>query len=421
MLGRRNFIALSAGMAAWAGFDRGWSAEPGLAFYASTGPDLTLYTLDVEGASLTPRATVRLPANVQYAWPHPSRKYLYVVASNGQPAGGPTGAAGRDANHYACAYRVDPASGALTPHGEPRRLPVRPLHVSVDRTGRFLLVAYNHPSGATVHHIAADGTIGAMVSQPKGLDFGIFAHQIRTTPSNRTAILVTRGNNAMPDHPEDPGAIKIFSFDEGRLANLASIAPGNGLGFGPRHLDFHPTAPFVYVSLERENALYVYGLAPNGILTRDPLFRRATLTDPGTVHPGQGAGPIHVHPNGRFVYQTNRGSGRTAFEGRKVWNGGENSVVVWSIDEKTGAPTAIQHIDTHGFEPRTFTIDPAGRVLLVANITPMPVRRGEAVVNESAGLSVYRIGDDGKLSFVRKYDVDTRDGTLFWCGLLTMA
>ena len=104
------------------------------------------------------------------------------------------------------------------------------------------------------------------------------------TPSNRAVLLVTRGNDARPGKPEDPGAIKTFAFDNGVLTNLASIAPGNGLGFGPRHLDFHPTKPWVFVSIERQNKLCVYGLNSGTGLDRDPMFVKETLSDQTQRH-----------------------------------------------------------------------------------------------------------------------------------------
>ena len=86
------------------------------------------------------------------------------------------------------------------------------------------------------------------------------------------------------------------------LTNLASIAPGDGLGFGPRHLDFHPTQPWVYVSIERQNKLYVYKLDADGTLGRDPLFvKEHAGRSRATSSRRRGAAPIHVHPNGRFV------------------------------------------------------------------------------------------------------------------------
>ncbi len=380
--------------------------------YASIGPELTLFDIDVAGAALHRQGTVTLPANVQYAWPHPSSNHLYVASSNG----GPGGLAGD--THLAVAFRIDQASGALAPHGEPRRLPSRPIHDSVDHTGGYLLTAYNAPSNVTVHRIERDGTIGALVRQPHAIDAGIYAHQVRTTPSGRTAILVARGNNASGDRPEDPGALKVYRFEDGVLTNLASIAPGTGHGFGPRHLDFHPRRPWVYVSIERQNQLHVYALEPEGVLA--PLFVRQTLADPGNVRPSQGAGPIHVHPSGRFVYLTNRNGGLVELAGRRVSNGGENNVAVFAIDQDTGEPTLIQTVDGRGDHLRTFTIDPSGRLLVAATIGPLPVRDGDGIATLPAGLFVYRIGADGKLDLVRKYDVETAGRMQFWSGMVTL-
>jgi 6-phosphogluconolactonase len=421
MLNRRSFASLLAGTAALRGAAVN-AAGATLPFYASAGQELTLYDLDVAAASLTRRGSVTLPANVQYAWPHPNRKFLYVIASNGQPPSGPNGAAGADKNHYAIAYKVGP-DGALTQHGKPALLPVRPLHASVDNTGSHLLIAYNIPAMVTVHRLNADGTIGDEVKQTGNPGFGIYAHQVRPTPSGRTVTVCSRGNDATATKPEDPGHIEVFGFADGQLTNLQSIAPGDGHGFGPRHLDFHPNGRFAYVSLERENALFVYAMDGNGKLSGDPLFKRSALTDPDgkAKHPGQGVGPIHVHPNGRFVYQTNRGSGTMDFDGRKVWNGGENGMVVYAVNPGSGEPTLIQRIDAQGFELRTFTIDPGGKVLIAASTTALLVREEDAVRTVSAGLTLFRIGDDGKLSFVRKVNIDTSKGTQFWCGLLSMA
>jgi 6-phosphogluconolactonase len=412
MIDRRTFTTLVAGAVAAPGLAWTQELKGKTVYYASIGPALTLYDLD--GDTLVKRSTVAVPANIQYAWPHPSRKFLYIVSSNGGPA-----VAGD--KHYANALRIDPSTGALTLHGEPQMLPSRPIHTSVDQAGQYLLIAYNDPSSLTVHRLKDDGTIGERVNQPNKLETGIYAHQIRAVPANDMVILITRGNNPESGKPEDPGGIKTFSFKNGILTQLASIAPGNGLGFGPRHLDFHPTKPWVFVSIERQNKLYVYKLDQTTGLTRDPLFVKDTLLDPKTKFT-QGAGPIHVHPNGRFVYQTNRASSVTDFEGQKVFAGGENSMVVWSIDQETGEPTRIQNIDGHGVQLRTFGIDPGGHLLVAASVVPIKVREGAGVGTLSAGLSVYRVGTDGKLDFARKYDVDaTNQSQQFWSGMVTLA
>jgi len=379
-----------------------------LALYASAGPGLTHYELDAVAATLTTRSSVTLPQDVQYAWPHPSRRVLYVAWSDG---------ADRH-DHGVTAFSIDSASGALRRHSEPVRLPARPIHLSVDMTGTHLLIAYNLPSSATVHRLAPDGTIGVQVAAPARLDAGVYAHQVRVDPSNQFAILVTRGNGPAAGKPEDPGALKVFGYDNGTLTNRASVAPGGGFDFQPRHLDFHPSKPWVFVSLERQNRLQVYRKLPDGILSA-PLFTKDSVTAPEHVVTAQAAGTVHVHPNGRFVYQANRANGTTAFQGKNVFAGGENSIAVYAIDQDTGEPTLIQNIDTRGMRPRTFALDPAGRVLVAANQEPFLVREGALVRTVPASLAVFRVGADGKLDFVRTYDVAaSKSRNMLWMGIV---
>jgi 6-phosphogluconolactonase len=416
MVDRRTFTTLLVGGIAAPKASFAQNSKTRNVFYASAGSELTLYSVDVDEAALVKRDTVVAPANIQYAWPHPSKAYLYVVSSNG--GSGSAGIVGD--THLANAFKIDPATGALTPHGAQLTLPSRPIHASVDMSGEYLLIAYNNPSGLTVHRINKDGTLGERVEQPKALDTGKYAHQIRAMPDNRQVIMVTRGNNAPGDNPVNPGSIKTFSFSNGVLTNLAAIQPGDGMQFGPRHLDFHPTQPWVYVSIESQNTLHVYKLDSETGIAREPLFIKQTLGDPVSKLQ-QAAGPIHVHPNGRFVYLTNRAFWFTDFEGKKVFAGGENSVAVFAVDQATGEPTLIQNADGHANYLRTFGIDPAGLVLITASVWPMPVREGKEITTVPAAISMFRIGDDGKLEFVRKYDVDaSAQKQQFWAGMVTL-
>jgi len=382
--------------------------HPKTMYYASVGPLLKMFKVDVDGAQLRERGAVTLPANVQYAWPHPSRRCVYVVSSNGGP-----GVPGD--KHFANALAIDPATGDLRPHGDAAALPSRPIHASLDRSGGYLLTAYNDPSGLTVHRVGSDGTIGGRVAQQPDLDTGIYAHQILATPSNRCVALVTRGNNSTASKPEDPGAIKTFAFEDGRLRNLASIAPGKGFGFGPRHLDFHPTKPWVFVSIERQNKLYVYELNETTGLSREPIFIKETLSDPKTPA-SQGAGAIHVLANGKFVYLTNRTF--PAREGsREVSLGGEDNLVVYALDQSSGEPKPIQHIDGRGVQLRTFGIDASWRLLVAASIMPMLRSDG---MTEPAGMTVFRIAEDGTLALARKYDVEVGTSQQFWSGMIAL-
>jgi hypothetical protein len=155
-------------------------------------------------------------------------------------------------------------------------------------------------------------------------------------------------------------------------------------------------------------------------LSPAPLFVKDLLAEPGNVRPRQLGGTVHVHPNGRYVYGINRSDHRVSFEGKQVYGGGENSLVVFAIDQATGEPTLIQHVDTQGFHPRTFHIDPSGRMLVAAHIMAMPVRDGSNVVTVPANMSVFRIGDDGKLGYLRKYDVDVGKAAMWWMGMVPL-
>ena len=111
------------------------------------------------------------------------------------------------------------------------------------------------------------------------------------------------------------------------LTNEVSIAPNGGKEFGPRHLDFHPTKPWMYVSIETQNKMYMYRIEKDGINPEIP-YRSETLAEPNNIRARQAAGTVHVHPNGRFVYGANRAEATTEFQGKQVFKGGENSIVV---------------------------------------------------------------------------------------------
>lgn len=379
------------------------------ALYVSVGRELSHYDVLGDAAALQRRSAVTLPFNVQYVWPHPTAPFLYAACSNGAP-----GMSGD--SHAVVALRID-GSGDLGMHGAPVALPSRPIHITLDRTGRHALVAYNHPSSLTVHRIETDGSIGAQVAQREPLDTGIYAHQVKVAPSDATVIVVARGNDAKGSMPEDPGALKVFAYRDGQLTPVASVAPGAGYGFGPRHIDFHPSKPWVYASLERQNTLQMYRLQ-GGSLEPMPAYTKETLADTAGMRPRQRPGTIHVHPNGRFVYVANRASGTTMSAGRPVFVGGENNIAVYALDPQSGEPTAIQHADTRGLVPRTFALDRTGRILVAANSVPILVQQGGSVTNVSPSLAVFRVGEDGRLDYVQKYDIDVGEETMFWMGIV---
>jgi 6-phosphogluconolactonase len=365
--------------------------------YASAGSELTTYGLDVDKVALTKRETIKLPGFVTEATLHPSKEIIYIVWQTGgfQIHAGPH-------EHGMSAFRIDPATGALTPHGPSVSLGKSPGYISAvvtDIPGRYVLAADSDPTRIIVHRLMANGTIGEEIVSPGKLDYGIHAHQIRMDPSNQTVVLPCRGDSYTGT--ELPGSVKLFAFKDGILTDRQSIMPGGGVHFNPRHMDFHPSGKWDYVTLEDQNKMLVYERMKDGSLGKQ-LYAKDTLSEPGKVRPGQIAGTVHVHPNGRFVYVANRPGGTTV-DGKRV-SVGENTIAVFSIDQKTGEPTLIQNMDTRGTSAaRTLALDPTSRVLVAA----------------TASLSAFRIGADGKLEFVRKYDGPST-GSIFWMGIIPL-
>jgi len=381
------------------------------ALYAAVGPDLVHYDADVEAGTLTHRDTLHTPyPYLKFGWADPARRFLYVASTNA-----PMAEPGDDFN--LSAYRIDPDTGALSPHGAAKPLPASATHLTLDAQGRHALAVFRKGM-ISVNHIAADGTVGEAVTQPEALYGGVFSHQIRVAPSNDLAIVVARGNRATRNKPEEPGSLSVFNYRDGVLSEKARVAPGGGYGFGPRNLDFHPSQPWVYVCLELQSRIHVYKLE-QGTLSPQPAFIKDTLGKPGWVSSHQIAGQLHVHPSGRFVYIANRAAGEINFEGRPFFAGGTNDMAVFSINQETGEPTLIQNEDTRGIYPFSFCIDPTGRMLVVGNSQAFEVRDTAATTTTiPASLATFRIGDDGQLTFVAKYDVAPKgEEMLIWTGL----
>ena len=386
--------------------------------YSALGREMEFYALDLEAAQLERIGSHRMDAIIQYAWPNRARTILYVATSDAGPM-----CKIKLPNHFVRAFHIRP-SGALEPFGPPVALRHRPLHLTLDVAGEHLLLCYNDPPGLTVHRIERDGSIGAEVPQPP-LDLGVTPHQVRVTPIGNIAIVP-----ACAHHPagEPAGALGLFSYRDGVLSKRGTIeADGadaaawkgvrNGAhGFAARHVDFHPTAPWMYLCVEAQGQIRLYDYDRQGVAAR-ARFTKSTLEGAPLGRSRQMASAIHVHPSGRFVYVTNRAWDTEEFRGHPVFVGGVNDIAAFAIDPRTGEPTLIQHMETQGIFPRTFGIDPSGRILVVGNQEPFFVRAGDDVRRVLPSLAVYRIGEDGRLTFVRRHDHPDNGQVCFWVGV----
>lgn len=166
----------------------------------------------------------------------------------------------------------------------------------------------------------------------------------------------------------DLGVDRIFSYelaDDGTLTrhSEAALPPGSG----PRHLALHPDAPLLLVVNELANTVTAFRYQADGSM--EPLASIATIPEDfaGQSH----AADLHLSPDGRFAYASNRG---------------HDSVAVMAVDAATGALQLVEHVSSGGSTPRNFAITPSGRHLLVAN------QNGDSIV------ILARDADSGRLT-----------------------
>jgi 6-phosphogluconolactonase len=143
----------------------------------------------------------------------------------------------------------------------------------------------------------------------------------------------------------------IYQLDQakGQLTHAPSVGATLPAGAGPRHFDFHPNGRLVYCINELGSTLTTFSYdAGQGQLTE--LQTISTL--PADFTANNSCADIHVHPNGKFLYGSNRG---------------HDSIALFSIEKGSGIPTLIGHTPSGGRTPRNFAIDPTGTLMLVAN------------------------------------------------------
>jgi hypothetical protein len=107
--------------------------------------------------------------------------------------------------------------------------------------------------------------------------------------------------------------------------------------------------------------------------------------------------------------------------GKLVFDAGESNIAVFAINQETGEPAPVQHADIRAAHPRTFGLDTDGRMLVAGSLAPTARREEGKIVDLPAGLTVFRMGADGKLAFARKYDIDVGLFTQWWTGMIPLA
>lgn len=308
-------------------FIGGYSRDEG--WVNGTAEGVYKVSIEVDG-NLSIEETVAEIINPSFITLSPDQKNLYAVSELGR-SNEPTG--------FVHAFTVN-EDLSLTFIAKYPTNAKSPAHVSVDQTGKFVFAANYQGGVVMVYERNVDGSLNAV----QQLDFpgsNPHTHMVKVSPDNNFLFIPDLGND------------KIWSFQINHEAkNVAKTSQEFGStasGAGPRHMDFHPTKNIAYVINELNSTVSVFDYDPeSGTLTENQVIN----TLPDSFSDWNSTADIHVHPNGKFLYASNRG---------------HNSIVSYSINESNGELSFLSHTPTEGSIPRNFAITPAGDTLYVAN------------------------------------------------------
>ena len=315
---------------------------------------------DAQTGSLTTPELAAEIKNPTFLALHPNNHFLFAVSEIENFAGTHSGGVS--------AYKFDKASGKLFLLNEQPSGGKGPCHLSVDATGKCLLVANYADGTIATLPIHADGILGpaTTVIQHHGSSInpqrqsGPHAHFISTDPANRFAFCCDLGLDK----------VLIYQLDPSRASLVANEPPSVFVkaGAGPRHLAFHPSGRFAWVLNEMSSTLTTFSYARN----RGSLTDVQTLSTLPDTFKGQNSGAeVLIHPSGKFVYSSNRG---------------HDSIAIFRVDSRSGKLSSLGYEPTNGKTPRHFALAPDGRWLLAEN-------------QDSDTITVFRVNaESGKLA-----------------------
>lgn len=280
-------------------------------------------------------------ANPNFVAIHPNGKFLYAVANimaNGKSQGG------------VIAYAIDGKTGALTKLNEQASGGAGPCHVNVDRAGKNVLIACYSGGSVNAFPIGDDGKLkeatGFVQHKGSGGDpkrqAGPHAHSINLSKDNRFAIVADLGLDQL--------LVYKLDADKGTLTPNDPPFTKTAPAAGPRHFAFAPAGNLAFVINEMDSTLSSLSYDPQ----KGTFKTLATVSTLPKDYKGTGnsTAEVVVHPNGKFVYGSNRG---------------HNSIAAFKYDEKTGDMSPIGHATQDINTPRNFNIDPTGQYALVGS------------------------------------------------------
>ena len=305
----------------------------------SDAKGISVFRMDEASGALTHVQTVPDLISPSFVALHPQRPFLYTVERQWTHAVKDEGAI--------TAFAVDPADGTLSALNKQRSGGTSPAYVSVHPSGRFAFTAHYGSGHVASFPLGSDGALGAAASvvQHHGRSThprqeGPHAHSIMPDPSGRFVLACDLGlDRVMIYRLDDAGKLVP---NEIPFAQVSSSA-------GPRHPAFYPSGRFLYVINEIDSTISVFAYdAERGVA----LIQQTISSLPADFRGPNGTSQVLVHPNGKFVYGSNRG---------------HDSIAIFTVDQETGKLALIGHQPSGGKTPRNFNIDPTGTFLLAGN------------------------------------------------------
>lgn len=311
-----------------------------LGTYTRTGTSKGIYAvrLDRETGALSEPEIAAEAIDPAWITLSPNKKFLYAVHAS--PA-------------QAIGFKVDGTSGKLTPlspNTSGGTTPVQatanpPSHLAVDASGRVLVAANYRDGFVASMPLLADGTVGeAKIIRHEGRSAHPIrqdkshAHSVTLSPDNRFVIVADLGLDRVFSYALDPASASLSAANPPYVSVVA--------GAGPRHFKFSPDGKHAYVINELNNTVTAFDYdARLGALKA----RKSVSTLPASFKGQNTSAEVRVHPNGKFLYGSNRG---------------DDTIALFSIHPATGELTFIEAVKTGGKTPRNFALSPDGKWLV---------------------------------------------------------
>jgi 6-phosphogluconolactonase len=307
----------------------------------STSKGIYAYRFDPNTTQLTAIGLAAETTNPSFLAVHPNHRFLYAVNEISNYKGEKSGAVS--------AFAIDPATGKLTLLNQVASKGADPCYITVDKSGKYVLVANYTGGSIAVFPVLPDGRLGVTSAFIQHVGHGTnperqegpHAHSIDLSQDNRFAIVDDLGLDET----------LVYKFDSTKGSLILNDPPFAKAdpGAGPRHFALHPNGKFAYVVNEMGSTVSAFSYDGSAGALR-PLQTISTFPKDFSGHNDDAE--IEIDASGKFLYASNRG---------------HDSIAVFAIDPEKGSLTLIEYAPTKGQTPRSFEISPGGALLFAAN------------------------------------------------------